>query len=39
MGGVDSWFDELDEVKVSTDGLGRSDQAASSHQTDYKPKR
>jgi len=23
MGGVDSWFDELDERKVSTDEYGR----------------
>jgi hypothetical protein len=23
MGGVDSWFDDLDEKKVATDGYGR----------------
>ena len=23
MGGVDSWFDDLDEKKVTTDGYGR----------------
>jgi hypothetical protein len=23
MGGVDSWFDDLDEKKVMTDGYGR----------------
>lgn len=23
MGGVDSWFDDLDEKKVVTDGYGR----------------
>ena len=23
MGGVDSWFDDLDEKKVRTDGYGR----------------
>ncbi len=23
MGGVDSWFDDLDERKVTTDGYGR----------------
>ena len=23
MGGVDSWFDDLDERKVATDGYGR----------------
>jgi hypothetical protein len=30
MGGVDSWFDELDEKKVSIDGYGRPGAA-----TDY----
>jgi hypothetical protein len=24
MGGVDSWFDDLDEKKVMTDGYGRA---------------
>ncbi|CAF2522406.1 unnamed protein product [Rotaria sp. Silwood2] len=23
MGGIDSWFDDLDERKVTTDGYGR----------------
>jgi hypothetical protein len=27
MGGVDSWFDELDEKKVSMDGYGRPEAA------------
>jgi len=26
MGGVDSWFDDLDERKVTTDGYGRPSQ-------------
>jgi hypothetical protein len=28
MGGVDSWFDDLDEKKVSTDGYGRPNQGS-----------
>ena len=27
MGGVDSWFDDLDEKKVQTDGYGRAQPA------------
>jgi len=27
MGGVDSWFDDLDEKKVMTDGYGRATSA------------
>jgi hypothetical protein len=30
MGGVDPWFDELDEVKVSMDGLRQSAAATGS---------
>ena len=38
MGGVDSWFDQLDEVKVSVDGFERSNnQAATSHHIGYTP--
>ncbi len=35
MGGVDSWFDQLDEVKVSTDGYGRSEPPTNSYHGDY----
>jgi len=28
MGGVDSWFDDLDERKVTTDGYGRPTQGS-----------
>ncbi len=28
MGGVDSWFDDLDERKVTTDGYGRPREAS-----------
>ncbi len=28
MGGVDSWFDDLDERKVTTDGYGRPRQGS-----------
>ena len=39
MGSVDSWFDQLDEVKVSVDGFGRSELTTNSHQDDYKSTR
>jgi hypothetical protein len=37
MGGVDSWFDQLDEVKVSMDGYGPSEKTTGSYNGDYKP--
>ncbi len=39
MGGVDSWFDELDEVKVSMDDLRQSTAATGSSDGNYKSPR
>ncbi len=39
MGGIDSWFDELDEVKVSVDGYGQSQPTNGVYYGDYKPTR
>ncbi len=36
MGGVDSWFDDLDEKKVSMDGLRQSAVATGSSYENYK---
>ncbi len=39
MGGVDSWFDDLDEKKVSMDGLRQSAVATGSSYENYKSPR
>jgi hypothetical protein len=36
MGGVDSWFDDLDEKKVTTDGYGRAKDGTRSKQKKFK---
>jgi hypothetical protein len=39
MGGVDSWFDDLDEKKVSTDGYIRPSATGGSSNSNYQSRR